>query len=561
LLGSAMTRLEKSREQKIHADKKAQEEKSSQESEKPAAQTDRQALQVPEQYAGVDLASMFATDLDVEEPSECVDLFDKKNPPSEKPQEQGVFKRPRVLLLDLEMEPKGQFNMGDKFLAEQGLRRTLMNTFRMKRNDYIVPCKKVKLEDIKGKKLQDVDFVFHLTLKKWTEDRGKKNAKLEYVNTEFDLKIWDLRSGKWEEYGDADIGVPNWLDKGVFMAEDAGNAAVEKTLDSTGLKDEIKSVANMVKGAKGGVVSDKFDDEKKNWYVYKVKQTLSMAGKKLGVEVARCKDFRLRSPVLSRQDDEIGIGVGEAEGVRLSDTFLFVRSSPDDWEGFGRVDDVGPGGAEGMKNHSNVEVIADYDSPDDEIKVLEYPVVGIMAGLSLGLLPFRHNEIELYNGDVMAENPIGMFGLALDFRWRIPWLPICELYQTNRISFPIDAPIFIMSIDIGFEKRWFWGRFAPVLGLRYSLGIVGMPMGKPGNHDEQVRAIGIGHGLEGYTGFNIFVHPAVTLSLQTGWRQFFSDLDSFTFDDFDYHFTGSNGRPWSIDLSGPFLLLGATYEY
>jgi len=507
-------------------------------------------------YPDIDMTALFATPEDVYPPPNCVNLFEERPARSAGG---GVFKRPQVLLLDLH-RAGGNYQMEDPYLANQGLERTLLNTFRMKRNDYIVPCGKVGLDDVQNKYLPGVEFVFFLELKDWREEKGD-DGKLRFIYADLVLRMWDLRSGSWKEYGQEELSVPGWLDKAVFLAEDVKNAAIDKALDSTGLKSEINSAVDAAKDLTGIGSTVKIGNKQKDWYVYKVKQTLTMAGKKLGVKVAKYRDFRLRSPVLARQDDEVGIGVGDSEGVRLNDTFLFSRKGPDDWEGFGRICNVGPGGAEGKKDHSQVEVIADYDCEDNKIQVLEYPVVGILAGLSTGLLPFKHSEVILATGDTVSANPIGMIGLSLDIRWRIPWIPLTEFYQTNRVNFIFDLPVVLMTVDPGFEKRWFWGRFAPLVGIRYTLGIAEVPVIKAGTADEEGMATALAHGLEGYLGFNVFLHPAFTISFQAGWRQYFSKMKSFKLDGVNYEYSDVNGNEWKIDLSGPFALLGVTYEY
>ncbi len=573
---------------------------------------------IPPEYAEVDLEAVFATDEDVPPPHGCDDLF---GDPSRMPvaEEGAIFKKPRVLLLDLQTKGGKRIPMGDPFLANQGLVRTFMNTFRMKRNIYIRPCKPVALRDIQGKRLPGVDFVFQVQLDKWAEDKDEETKKLEFVNADLSLKMWDLRAGKWEEYGDEDVSVPGYFDKALFLSQDVQKAVIDKALEAAGgniagavksagvnlamgatgvgkvlektgagevlkktgavdalkdaaglgnddeqngLKDYVEEGVNFLKVGSGGAVQERLKDKKKDWYVYKVKQTLAMAGKKLGVEVAGYRDFRLRSPVLSRDDDEVGIGVGDSEGVRLSDTFLFTTKGPDDWEGFGRVAHVGAGGAKGKVEQTEVEVIADYDSSDQQIQVLEYPIVGVMVGVSAGLLPVTHQAAQLFNGDTVEKRIVGMAGLSLDARWRIPWIPLCELYQTNRVNFIFDLPLTIFTVDPGFEKRWFWGRFAPLLGIRYSLGIVSVPIPKPGGTgDESETATGLTHGMEGYLGFNIFFHPAVTLSLHAGWRQYFKKLTRFKYEGSSYSIQTAEGTDLKVDLSGPFALLGLTYEY
>jgi hypothetical protein len=509
-------------------------------------------------YSNFDIEALFATDEDVLPPPNCSQVL-TDTPDVRVPSEGGVFKRPRVLLLDLDVKAPGGIRAVDGALAKGALRYTLMNTFRMKRNDYVVPCEKVSLDSIRGQKLYGVDFVIHLALMEWKEETTKDSGQIDSVDTKLAMRVWDVREGSWKEYFNTDLSVPSWIDSGVFMAEDTKKQAIDNAIKETGLEKGVELATDLIKKTAGGRVQPKLDDPKKDWYVHKLKQSLGMSGKKLAVALAKQKDFRLTSPVIAREEDEVAVGIGEREGVRLCDTYLFSRRGPDDWEGFGRVNHIGMGGAQGVADPSKVEVIADYDCADDEITVFEYPVVGIVAGLSFGLMPVKHDWINFSNGDSVDARALGMPGLALDVRWRIPWLPITELYQTNRFNYIIDPPVILFTIDPGFEWRWFWGRFSPVVGLRYSLGIIGIPVRT--RNGEDTTATALTHGIEPYLGFYIFLHPAWTMSLHFGWRQYFSKPSKFEKDDVQYEIRKADESVWKVDLSGPFAVLGFTYEY
>ena len=473
-----------------------------------------------------------------------------------------IFVKKHVLLLDLEIGGGNEVRFSKGRLAREGLKRTFMNTFRMKRNKYIVPCKPLKLQEIQGKSLPGVEYVFHVKLNKWEEDIDKKSGLVSSIDSEFVLKIWDVCDGTWKEYGEVEVNVPDIFDRVTFMLEDAAHAALGAS--SGGMASLTKIAVEVATYAIKAAVEECPPlrlDEKDEKYVYKVKQVLKMAGRKLAVGVAKHKDFRLRSPALTREGDQVAMGVGDCEGVRLSDTYLFTRSGPDDWEGFGRVSKIGEGGSMGMEIPSYVEVISDYDGDEQSLNVLEYPLVGVIVGISSGMLPVRHEEMVLETDDTASHRGLGMVGLSLDVRWRIPWLPINELYQTNRVNYIMDNPILLLTIDPGLEKRWFWGRFAPVVGLRYTLGIVGMPINKPGSSGETAYATAKTHGFESYLGFNFFLHPVFTISLYSGWRQYFKKVDTFTYEETEYTQMDVNGDPWNVNLSGPFVLVGLTYEY
>jgi hypothetical protein len=511
-------------------------------------------------YAGVNMAALFATEDDVDPPPNCTDLSDPDRPIA-KPDQGATFVKPRVLMLDMRRAGGNTLAMSHRILAQEALDRTFMNVFRMKRNSYIRPCQPVDLEQLKGKQIRGVDFVFAVDLERWEEETNKK-GRLTEVETDIRLRIWDLRQGRWNLYCDETITTPTWLDTAVLMSEDLRDSAIDAGLEATGQKENIQKGIDFLTEARGGVVQVELGDEEKDHYVRKVKQCLTLAARKMKKEVAELDDFRLRSPVLSRDDDLVGIGVGDSEGVRMGDTFVFARTGPDDWSGFGRVTEVGAGGSRGAVQQTDVEVIGDYDEDDSEIELLEYPQVGLLVGIQSGLMPYSHPELTLTDGRTVDGNNLGMAGVSLDIRWRITWIPLGELYLTSRLNYIFDLPIVITTVDPGLEKRWLWGRFAPAIGVRYNLGIVALPIPKAGSAGGDMEyGMALAHGLEGYLGFNIFLHPAVTLALHGGWRHYFNRPSKFEMDGNAHVYTRDNGKRWKIDLSGPYGLLGLTFEY
>jgi len=518
-----------------------------------------------------DVAGLFATDDDVEEPSECSDPM-VASAFAQVEHVEGTFKRSRALLIGPLVEPALGDKMRHRWLAAEGIWRTLLNTVRMKRIDYVKPCKPVTLADIQGKPLPGADFVFSLAVKGWDEEwkqvkdkkTGKTSENLEAIVVPVTLKIWDVRGSDWKEYADFELEIPGWLERGVFLADDmtyiATREAMKKVdgalslggaLDSKGKTEG--TVDSLITKATGRRQPVHLKDDELDWYVFKVKQSLTMAGAKLRVAVAKLPDFRLVSPMLQREDDEVFVSVGEAEGVRRGDTFVFSLGDPDVWEGFGRICDIGLGGNDGLANPSHVEVIADYDSQMDLLKAMEYPLVGIQIGLRAGLLPVTHGAHAVGDGDETLDLVVGMAGIGLDVRWRIPWIPVSELYQTTRVSYIIDVPLAVVSVDPGFEIRWFWGRFAPKLGLRYALGIVNAPI-MDVNGDEQTGTA-LAHGLEFEIGFDIMLHPVWSLAFDFGWRQFFNNPSSVKYDGASYPLG------FEVNMSGPMALLGLTYEF
>lgn len=268
--------------------------------------------------------------------------------------------------------------------------------------------------------------------------------------------------------------------------------------------------------------------------------------------------------VLSGRDaDEALVPTGEDDGLNLNDTCLFLRfaevdKEDPDWEGFGRVVDVGPGGTGGKAEPSRVEIIADYDGDESHIVALKYPLTGLQLGLSAGLLPISHAAMNLAAGSAVGEVGFGRAALALQLLYRLGWLPLTELYlTTNAIVYVDDDPVGLMFLEPGLEKGWLWGRLVPLVGARYSLGRVGLAVPDTAGTD---TATTLAHGVEGYGGLKIFLSPDAAFYLHGGYRHF-AGINQLRAENDTFFFRSVYSKVWVLHLSGAVVRLGATYEF
>lgn len=502
----------------------------------------------------------------------CINVFQPlpAQPAAAKPVDDApVFVKPKVLLLPIKGLTKA--NTHNKATFTQFIESALLERFRLKRIDFVMQCtqdgkfdnrgrsidhQQLSLEKIQGKQLYGVEWVFELRLEDWKEEYKEKKYEIEST---FGVKVLHAT---WEQETDDTVTVPGMLDFLTFAAQDAAHEAKKAAMEQVGKAipgDGSGGAVGEVLGAVSDALSKSPEDEE---YEYRLNQSLKMAGDRLALVIKKIPRFRLASPLLVRNDDELGVGIGNEEGVTLNDTYVFTRGGdPDDWDGFGRVVELGTGGTTGKDNPSFVEVIGDYDGSEDGLQVLEYPLIGIQVGFVGGFLPIKHKETYLAVDDHVSKAAFGMPALSLDVRFRIPWLPIKEFYETNNINFIIDFPLTVLSFDVGLEKRWLWGRFAPLIGVRYTLGMIGVPIPNPKGGSESQTAMAQLHGADGYVGFAYFLHPVWTIQLYAGYRQYFSKASQFKLEDQVYYGKDIYGETWEVDLSGPAVKLAVSYEF
>lgn len=503
---------------------------------------------------------------------ECRDAFEPVAAAAVDPESaQPVFIKPTVLLLPI--EGVGNVSSRDPRAFASYIDTALIERIRLKRIDFVRHCltlggaqvawkprdhERLTLELVKAHPPLGVEWVFAPKLVRWKEEPDGESFDME---SEVALDVLAVRGSALVSEFATSVSVPGILDAISFYVMDTADQAKATVIKSA--TSAIPGGDSAAGAAVQGVVSDVMEaaglGDTLSEYERKLDQNLGMAGDRLALKIRDIDRFRLSSPVFGRDDDELNIGLGDTEGLSLNDTYVFSRDGFS-WEGFGRVAAVGPGGVQALQQPSQVEVIVEPDWPDEQVRVLEYPLLGIQLGGMAGFLPVRHNAAWLAVGSRINRAELGMPGFSIDVRLRIPWIPVAELYETNAFTLIFDDPLLILGGEFGVEKRFLWGRWTPEVGLRYSLLTIGLPIPDPAGGGGSVLAVNLAHGIEAYIGIGIFVHPTVTLHLQAGGRVFFSRLSVFDHNGGSYYARDASGEVWDIDLSGPVFRLVGFYE-
>lgn len=303
-------------------------------------------------------------------------------------------------------------------------------------------------------------------------------------------------------------------------------------------------------------------------FTYDAARLLQRVAKKLALETRKVDRFRLAANVIRWDGSDAAVALGEEEGVALDDTYVLVPvgGTIDDYQGFGRIREVGRGGANGRRSPSSFQLLGGDESP--ELRLVEWPHLGFLFALSGGVSPTSHLQFILPSGEiVLTKDKFTLTGFSgamnLDVAWLLPLGLVSELYVRARLTLSLNLPALPgLGFESGLEKRWYFGRLGLLLGLGYSRVAYAIAL-TPAMPDPTVDtpvASASTNGIAGQFGASLLLTPDFAINLVGGYRQMFGKMDTFEVDDVPVQLEATQGGPFIVDASGPFLSLGLEYR-
>ena len=485
---------------------------------------------------------------------ECEDLYTPipPEPPLAEGEKAPAFERPWALLLPVEIDP----GIASAYQARlpKIVEEVFLAKYPMKRFRYVTPCDgagrgemTLTVDVLKERPPTRVEFVFAPKLTAWQEKQvEKKKGNLTYkgweIEVEGSLAVYRVMPSGLVEYDAADTNVPGVFDFLTFAAEDAAAEAM-----SSAGGDAMALLA-------GGPPTPE------QAYEEELDKIVGRFAQKLALETKKMERFRLASRMFGPEDDEVRFPLGAEEGVGMDDTYVMVLAGEpvDYYEGFGRVRAIGAGGRGGYDAPSTLEVISGYDEVSDpRMRLVEWPHLGFTFDFSGSFLPLSHGEMDLLTDETISGSSFGA-GATLGVGYKLPFDFVSELYVHTDISFLFGLPAIPLVVDIGLEKRWYWGRFAPLLGVKSTVSMYGIAT-KGRSTGETEVAMGRAGGALGYLGFGLLLSPDFALKLTGGYRHYFSNIEEFEASGVTYVGTTIDGERFSVDMSGPYTVLALEY--
>ena len=488
----------------------------------------------------------------------CGDLFAPRPKDVRAPGERApAFIRPWTLLLDAKVD--GGIHSAFASDVDKIVTAKMREHYRMRRFRYVKPCNPVGADPPKPTVASlvshaptRVEFVLSPRITEWREKEVKTTVTDANGNTktvdgweieaDATVVVYRVEGAVMTEYAKADVSVPSFLDSITFFV----SAATDSALSAFGSGPE-------------------FPDTRHGRFLEATDKIVERLAQKLAVETKKMDRFRLVAPVIEQHEDRASFALGIDEGVALDDTYVIVPAGGtiDDWEGFGRVRDIGAGGKGGHDAPSELEVIAEGEGGAQA--VMEWPQIGIEVYFS-GAMNMASHPAARAEGSAteLSANAVAA-GAGVGAAYRVGFGLISELYFRSDVSFLFDgAPAFLLTVDPGLEKRWSWGRVTPSVGAKLAMSFYSFSTGnqitnKKGKEVDQ-SAGAKSMGLVAYLGLGVMLHPDVSLRATAGWRQHFGALSEFKDqNDNVVRIIDDNGQPYEVSLSGPNAL--ATFEY
>lgn len=184
---------------------------------------------------------------------------------------------------------------------------------------------------------------------------------------------------------------------------------------------------------------------------------------------------------------------------------------------------------------------------------------GFQVGVAPALFPVQHRASPLSVGRNVGQAEVGTLGLGVALRLRIGGLPLEEFYITLWGAYAFDDPLVVFGLGPGVEKRWDLERWLPLVGARYALAMVGLPVPTA---QGSTLAWAVNHGVEGYVGVGVRLDPVpLQLQLEVGYRAHPQRINQFNAGGTAYFSRDPTQEVWVVDLSGPTARLLVVFAW
>lgn len=493
--------------------------------------------------------------LRVNGPTNCVSL-DESIPERTEADRTAPFERPWVLVLPID-DAVAKSSMYGPRLAPV-LDDLLRRTSHLERFRYVTSCVPPSLTQLHVNIPARVEYIFAPAIRRWEEKSTitKQGTSAWSMEIEAVIDVYRVTKRGLMPAGTAYARVPEWSDSASFFAEATARSASSVGESLVALRDAMNQ---QVDG--GPRTGDAAYDKALEMFVGRL-------GSKLALGLKRLSSFRLDANVLSRGGDELAMALGSAEGVQISDRFVLVprTASVDDYVGFGRVYRVGAGGADGVEYPSIVEVVSGDD--DDDLRLVEWPQLGISVEAAAGLMSYSHRGLRGLNSRAEQSGTSSALSVALGVGWRLPAIPVTDLSIRADITFGVDfnlvqVPAVPFVVEVGLEKRWSLRRFMPMLGVAFDTAFFAVDADAILGTKNLGLATASALGGTVYGGFALAVTPDLNIRFRGGYRIFPAAAGPVKVENEILTTTLQDvtGAPFEVRFDGPFGLTSFEFVF